>query len=489
MMRSVTLLLRRNRWPLSPSSPCSTRHQSTFNYRESVNENKENARRLVLLENLHHQPDIKAKIGNVDKEFLSDKLDANIDKFWTWSYHRRSFFLLQLNSVEDIAQLKEKCGFNLHSFPVKTRMIEASFDLPSEKPTTPSHERFYEFVSSQAKRPLLVSELKKKYTSAQMIEYLTTSNSLTELDIQLRYFLITQIEDILCQGIFSGFHIYPFGSSLAGLGDSTSDLDICMLHGNLQHLKGLNFSMPEVKSDRDQTQQSLCIIADIMRHFLPNFSQINRILRARVPIVRTTFDLAPIDMDISIELSQEAGHHGFMMARYISYSLSVDPLVKQFFVILKTWARQHGVVRSMAGNWFTNFQVITLAIFFLQSKNILQSMETYDGQAPASNVSLPHLHRLLYEFFEFLISFNFEKEALSILQAKTISKPDFSPIYIENPLERNLNICKNINGVEFKKLMLVAYNSLDAMHNEQFHLADLLDAEYFKQLEKQSQSS
>lgn len=138
-------------------------------------------------------------------------------------------------------------------------------------------------------------------------------------------------------------------------------------------------------------------------------------------------------------------------------------------------------------------------------------METYDKkiEKPAELLDT-HLHKLLYEFFEFLISFNFEKEgnlyrnysgnkitkhlllnfaALSILQAKTISKPDFSPLYIENPIERNLNICKNINGVEFKKLMLVAYNSLDAMHNEEFHLADLLDAEYFKQLEKQSQSS
>lgn len=78
---------------------------------------------------------------------------------------------------------------------------------------------------------------------------------------------------------------------------------------------------------------------------------------------------------------------------------------------------------------------------------------------------------------------------MSILQAKAFTKPDFSPLYIENPIERNLNICKNVNGVEFKKLLLVAYNSLDAMANEQFHLADLLNVEYFRELEKQSQSS
>ena len=72
--------------------------------------------------------------------------------------------------------------------------------------------------------------------------------------------------------------------------------------------------------------------------------------------------------------------------------------------------------------------------------------------------------------------------AISILQAKTISKPNYEPVYIENPIDRELNICKNLNGNEFKKLLLLAYNSLDSMQNKQFHLANLLDSEYLKQL-------
>lgn len=342
IMKCITAFLPRHRWQLPSRLPSlgTKQNLSTFQYRERVNANKESSRRVVLLENLHHHPNVNATIRNVDAAFLSEKLDASVDRFWTWSFHRRAFFLLQLNSVEETQRLQDKCGYNLHSYPVKSRMLETSFELPSKSNSL--HENHYEFTSQLTKKQLSCSEMKQKFTSAQLIEHLTKSNSLTELDIQLRYFVITQLEDILCQGVFSGFSIYPFGSSLAGLGDSNSDLDLCMLHSGLQHLKSFNFSMPEIKSERDQMQQSLCLIADIMRHFTPNFSQINRILRARVPIVKTTFDLAPIDIDISIELSEETGHHGFIMANYISYCLSVDDMVKQFFVLLKNWAKQHG---------------------------------------------------------------------------------------------------------------------------------------------------
>lgn len=73
---------------------------------------------------------------------------------------------------------------------------------------------------------------------------------------------------------------------------------------------------------------------------------------------------------------------------------------------------------------------------------------------------------------------------ISIYQGGTISKPDFAPIYLENPIERELNIFKNVNGVEFKKFLLMSYNTLDAMHTKgDYHLVDLLDPAHFKKLE------
>lgn len=130
--------------------------------------------------------------------------------------------------------------------------------------------------------------------------------------------------------------------SFQGLGDSTSDLDLVLLHSSLHYEKKLNFTMPDVKSERDLIQLSLSSFADILRHFTPNFSQVTRILRARVPIVKMSFDLAPIDIDISIELSKQTAHHGFIIANYMSYSVKKHAFVREFFIFIKHWARQNG---------------------------------------------------------------------------------------------------------------------------------------------------
>lgn len=87
--------------------------------------------------------------------------------------------------------------------------------------------------------------------------------------------------------------------------------------------------------------------------------------------------------------------------------------------------------------------------------------------------------------YYYIITFS-NQIAISLLEGKSFNKPDYSPLYIENPMEKDLNVCKNVSGVEFKKLLLHGYNSIDAMHCRDFHLIDLLDPEYFKLLEKNS---
>ncbi|KPM07270.1 hypothetical protein QR98_0057590 [Sarcoptes scabiei] len=215
--------------------------------------------------------------------------------------------------------------------------------------------------------------------------------------------------------IFKFFHLVLL--LLVSLGDASSDLDLVLLHSNHKNDHRINFSAPEIKSERDQIQLCLSLIADIIRNFTPNFSQINRILRARIPIVKMTFDLAPIEIDVSIELSPETAHHGLIMANYLHYCQSVSPIIRELFYFLKQWSKQH---------------------------------------------------------------------TISLLEGKSFNKPDYSPLYIENPMEKDLNVCKNVSGVEFKKLLLHGYNSIDAMHCRDFHLIDLLDPEYFKLLEKNS---
>lgn len=214
-----------------------------------------------------------------------------------------------------------------------------------------------------------------------------------------------------------------------GLGDTYSDLDLVLLQvkTSLNQKKLHQFAHAEIKSERDLTTTSLSLIADVMRHFMANFSQINRILRARVPIVKATFTPAPIDLDLSIELSEEGAHHGFIMANYIAYACAVDKQVKQLFTFVKLWARAHGLVRPIAGNWFSNFQMISLVIYFAQTKGLLKPISSYNQNPPESQqeslktvAAQQPFSVLLYEFFEFLISFPFDKQG----KVKCVFKPE-----------------------------------------------------------------
>ncbi|KAH7640388.1 hypothetical protein HUG17_7855 [Dermatophagoides farinae] len=468
------------------SSRCS--FSSRINFNDLIKTNKNDSKRLILVENLA----TKNSISMINGPSLSEHLNVKIDQFWSWNYRRRNFVLIRLNKIDDVAKIQSICGYNLHALPIRTRMMETNFSTTGHH-HTPSKSHYE--LGTNFKKSLSCSELKDRFpTNEQLIAHLTEMNSLNELDVQLRYFLITQLEDIICHSVFADFNIYPFGSSLAGLGDSTSDLDLAILHAHQwRKNRDINFAMPELKSERDQTQQCLSLIADIVRNFMPNISKVNRILRARVPIVKMSFDLAPIDIDVSIELSPETGHHGLLMADYLHYCVSQHPNIKQFLLFLKYWSKQHGVVKSIPGNWFSNFQILVLAIYFLQNEQILKPINdidtTTDDGSEQQQKPVLNTMKMFYSFFEFLVSFNFEKQAMSIQTGKSFAKPDFSPLYIENPMEPTLNICKNVSGVEFKKLLLQAYNSLDAMHCTDFHLANLLDPEYFKTLEKRNNQS
>jgi len=52
---------------------------------------------------------------------------------------------------------------------------------------------------------------------------------------------------------------------------------------------------------------------------------------------------------------------------------------------------------------------------------------------------------LLMEFFEFFADFNFSEHGVSVVNGSVVEKVDPSaPVYIENPLERELNVSKNV---------------------------------------------
>jgi hypothetical protein len=55
---------------------------------------------------------------------------------------------------------------------------------------------------------------------------------------------------------------------------------------------------------------------------------------------------------------------------------------------------------------------------------------------------------LLLEFFQYYANFDFINAGISVIEGSAVTKPDASvPLYIENPLERELNVAKNVQNV------------------------------------------
>ena len=77
----------------------------------------------------------------------------------------------------------------------------------------------------------------------------------------------------------------------------------------------------------------------------------------------------------------------------------------------------------------------------------------------------PFSGELLYEFFEFYHNFDVKNRAISIVDGETYTKPDFSPLYIQNPLEVDLNASKNVGSEEVGQFQKICLDSLERLHN------------------------
>lgn len=65
---------------------------------------------------------------------------------------------------------------------------------------------------------------------------------------------------------------------------------------------------------------------------------------------------------------------------------------------------------------------------------------------PQNNSS--SLAELLYGFFEFYSEFDFNSKGISLYTGSAWGKPDTGPMYLQNPLERHLNVARNVSKEE-----------------------------------------
>ncbi|GAB1609421.1 poly(A) RNA polymerase, mitochondrial-like [Argonauta hians] len=306
--------------------------------------------------------------------------------------------------------------------------------------------------------PLLLSDLSTADTITEQMEMLHQHLRLTDLGQRLRFFICSTLEDML-KSLFPHCHVYPFGSSVNGFGRNNSDLDMILnlctskpAENSTDKLKFLT-KLKHEEDERSFSCRNLRIFSDMIENFIPSCVRVNPILKARVPIIKFYHEACDIECDLSLQDTS-----GVTMSN-LMYVLGVmDPRVCPLVFTVRHWAKVSNITHQHPGPWLSNFMLSLLVVCFLQlrQKPILPPfVSILKGNTQTDNVNDDEtpLGDLLIEFFNFYSAFDFKEHALSPLHGKCFRKPDYSALYIENPLDLEKNIAKNVSSKEVVKLV------------------------------------
>ena len=241
-------------------------------------------------------------------------------------------------------------------------------------------------------------------------------------------------------------------------------------------------SKPYAAYDRQDQKEFLSILAHIMHKFIPGISNVNKILQARVPIIKFMNKCTSIQCDLSSTQ---------MVALYMSEVLyiygEIDSRVKPLVCTIRKWAKCHYITTDTSGQWITNFSLTLLIIFYFQLKGILPSLNklgeyarhssssgTFDDEFIAcvkqlqnqAGKNIESLHALLYGFFAYYATFDFTTRAICIREGRTKLKRDNAPLYILNPFESTLNVSKNVTASEIVKIKAHVRTALLALEKD-----------------------
>lgn len=334
--------------------------------------------------------------------------------------------------------------------------------------------------------------------SDQML-LLLKCTQLNDIGTRLRFLTAMQIENAL-KGIFPLSKVLPFGSSVNSFGKIGSDIDLVLMDSEIKENKTsrLIYHGKCVSNSRTQIQRNIEILGDLLQLFLPGCSRVKRISQARVPIVKYSQDFVGVECDLAVS-NETAVNMSELLYIFGNFDYRVRPLV----FTIKMWAREINLTNDTPGRWITNFSLTLLVLFYLQQEKIIPDIQTLVKQASNSDVRITNeginctflrdvsklhkdvenkktLDQLLLGFFEYFASFDFNTNAISLNFGKTINKPEYSALYIVNPLEVHFNVSKNISSEEMERFRIELRNAAWLMESSLLNTNSLNLLDLFK---------
>ncbi|XP_071499153.1 poly(A) RNA polymerase, mitochondrial-like [Diadema antillarum] len=433
---------------------------------------------------------------------------GRVKHYFTYFQKQAHYVVVEFSSPDTVQQISQKAHNSdgrpgsQHSKEVaETRFLSFSRLLKQREKTLGVKEEPTILNKDLNSSELLFSFAQAK-TVDEQLELLVRNQELRDAETRLRFLACSLMEEAF-QRILPDATLHPFGSSVNGFGKRSCDVDMYLDRGTAQgvvpqkqgrNTYKLSYDRQSAHSERAATQSTLFTLAEFLERHVPQCSFVTRILRARCPLVKFKHQATGLACDLTGDnrIALKSSEMLYIYGR-------LDPRVRPLVFMVRHWARLNGITHSNPGYWITNYPLTLLVLFFLQTRPepvlpalskialfepALEGMEEEEKDVELVFSNAPHIPasrntetptELLREFFHFCASFPFEKYALSVHHGSTYLKPVTGkalPLYIENPLELELNTCKNVTGNLVDRLRRLSREAVKTMDQLEFYQCD-----------------
>ncbi|KAL1440607.1 hypothetical protein MTO96_001159 [Rhipicephalus appendiculatus] len=235
---------------------------------------------------------------------------------------------------------------------------------------------------------------------------------LSDLETRLGFVVCRQVEEFI-SGLYPKGQVLPFGSLVNGFGRHNCDIDMVYCVPEATESSGQLYFQDknQAMNDRTLVQRVLETLGDLLHYVVPGVSECD------------------------LTLNNMSGVH---MSRLLHSCTQLAPALCP--------PAQCGLLPSLRD---------------LEDKKRLKTWQ----KSRLPNGKAEELEDLLRSFFEYYASFNFKSKGIAPFSGQTLEKPEYTAMFMQNPLDRQLNASRNIGLSDLKKLQGRMADALSLMDN------------------------
>lgn len=375
----------------------------------------------------------------------------------------KNFLLVEFNEMHPVKALLRKCSYQgtCDGLPTFSRLLYYRSVIAKSYENSISLKKLgYQDSKKDAEF------LGNSFISEQMTAFYQREK-LKDIHIRLRFLMCTLLEDAL-KGIFPNSRFIPVGSTVNGLGSLRSDLNLVLAINTKQAMESSSFYHSTKKAlslYKNGDSCVLCTVGDILQTFLPCVSDMKKNMLTTPSVIRFQHHILGVSCSLTVNDLLST-----FMSELLFLCGELDLRVKLLILTVKQWACDAKITQNYGGPSITSFTLTLMVIFFLQSHihPVLPPFDEIQHQGVANNFkrkNVESIDSLLKGFFHFLSTFNFKNKCISVNSVEAFTKPDFSPLYIRNPMDQEQNLCKNVTRQKLYDLIETAGRTLWILEN------------------------